>query len=265
MNKTWNIILTSLLVISMISLFVLHFEDAANLKRTSNQVTTLNQTISSLQIDLASGTSVTQATITATMTLLKAATVLINVTGTGFAASGSGFLVDNAGYIITNHHVIDGANAIDVTIADGTTFPATIADDDSVRDLALLKLNSTRTDFASLHFALSVPPAAGDQVLLAGFPLGLQLTGPVSFSRGIISAVRLFNGLNFIQTDAAINAGNSGGPLVNLAGQVDGVCTESIIDPNVQVAGLGLAVPIDDVLKFITSGHTPCASCHEVR
>jgi S1-C subfamily serine protease len=265
MNKRLNLIITSLLIVSIAGLFVLSFEDTAKIKHTDSQVTSISQAISSLESNLASGTSTNQTSVTATMTMLKASTVLINVSGTGFTAAGSGFLVDNSGYIITNQHVVEGANGIKVTLSDGTIFPATLVDNDSVRDLALLKLNSTRTDFPWLHFALSTQPSAGDQVLVAGFPLGLELTGPVSFSRGIISAVRVVNGLNFIQTDAAINAGNSGGPLVNLAGQVDGVCTESVTDPNIQVTGLGLAIPIADVLKFITSGHIACTSCHEVR
>ena len=271
MSKTWNLILTGLLVATTPALFVLRFEDSSRLKQTSSQVTSLNETIATLQSSVAilgvspTSTSVTQDTVTAVMTRVKAATVRIDVTGSGFIAEGSGFLIDTAGYVITNDHVVQGATEIHVTLADGTVYPAKVANGDPLRDLALLKLTSDRTDFPIIHFDLSGVPAAGDQVLTAGFPLGLELSGPLSFTRGIVSAVRVIANLNYIQTDAAINAGNSGGPLVNLAGQVVGVCTASVTDPNTQVVGIGLAIPIGDVLNFITSGKVACSSCHEIR
>ena len=270
-NKLFSIVTSGLLSVLLVVIFILHFADHSNLVKTTNQVSSLEKTIASLQAGLASldtsqaSSPVDQNAVSAVMTEVKASVVRINTTGTGFVGSGSGFLVDNAGYILTNNHVVDGANSINVSLSDNTSYLAQVMDTDASRDLALLKLESTRLDFSMLHFELSTPPQDGVQVLLAGFPLGLELSGPVSFSRGIISASRVIDGLNYIQTDAAINPGNSGGPLVDLAGKAVGVCTGKVTSQTDQVVGLGLAIPISDAFNFITQGHVPCNACHEIR
>jgi serine protease Do len=97
-----------------------------------------------------------------------------------------------------------------------------------------------------------------------GFPLGLELSGAASYSNGIVSALRTINGLQYIQTNAAMNAGNSGGPVIDMQGMLVGMVEGSVTDPNTTVEGLGLAIPVADVLKFIDSGRISCANCHYV-
>jgi serine protease Do len=270
MARIWNVVIAILLVVTSGAIFYVYYYSAGKLSQADTRINALNDKISTLQNDITSLTdnstevSVNQAFVSGIMTQIKDAVVRIDVSGTGFVGAGSGFLIDNAGFIITNQHVIDNAISIRATLDDGTSFTLKVLDIDSERDLALLKIESTRSDFPMMHFALSPEPAAGEQVLTAGFPLGLELGGPVSFTRGIISAVRDVNGLKYIQTDAAINSGNSGGPLVKVTGQVVGVCTANITGPNNEVVGLGLAVPISEVLDFITRGNVSCGSCHEL-
>jgi serine protease Do len=253
-----------------ITFSALHFLGLSRLNQASSQIDSLTRAVSTLQSEIdtmksdSPGSEIDQQAVTEMMSRIKNATVRIDVTGAGFVAAGSGFIIDNAGFIITNQHVIDLADAIQVTLSDGTSYSADVVDADATRDIALLKLQSGGLDFPVLHFLLSRDPLEGEEVITAGFPLGLELAGPVSFTRGIVSAFRLVDGANFIQTDAAINSGNSGGPLVNLSGLLVGICTANITDPNLQVVGMGLAVPVHDVLNFITRGTIACDSCHEV-
>jgi S1-C subfamily serine protease len=100
----------------------------------------------------------------------------------------------------------------------------------------------------------------GDLNLNNGFPLGSQLAGPASFTSGIVSTLSTISGLNYIQIDADINPGNSGGPLVDMQGMVVGICTAELAESNVQ--GIGLAIPIADVLQFVDSGRISCSNCH---
>ncbi|WP_297494261.1 trypsin-like peptidase domain-containing protein [Acidocella sp.] len=154
---------------------------------------------------------------------------------------GSGFVFDPAGYILTNNHVIDGASAVTVTFPDGAVYDATIAGRDKDADLAVLKIDAGhRLPF--LKFGDSGKMRVGDWVMAIGNPFGL----PGSTSAGIISALHRVIGDtsfdDFIQTDAAINRGNSGGPLFNLAGEVIGV-NSAIESPNGDSDGIGFAIP----------------------
>jgi S1-C subfamily serine protease len=137
-------------------------------------------------------------------------------------ALGSGFVIDPAGFIVTNDHVIDGAASVTVTFQDGTILPATVVGTDKDGDLAVLKVNAGKK-LPALSFGDSSKLRVGDWVLAIGNPYGLA----GSTSAGIISALHRDIGEDkfddFIQTDATINRGNSGGPLFNLAGQVIGV------------------------------------------
>lgn len=135
---------------------------------------------------------------------------------------GSGFIVDPAGVIITNWHVVDGADSVDVTLTDGRKFTTSDIKSDKNSDIAVLRV-VTSNPLPALQFGDSTQMEVGDRVLAVGAPFGL--TGSVT--HGIISAKgrSLENPRydDFLQTDAAVNPGNSGGPLVNLAGQVIGV------------------------------------------
>jgi serine protease Do len=156
---------------------------------------------------------------------------------------GSGFVIDPTGYIVTNNHVIEGASDIEVNFANGTKLRARLIGTDTKTDIALLKVEPKKP-LKFVKFGDSRKMRIGDWVMAIGNPFGLG--GSVSV--GIISARnRNINAGpydNFIQTDAAINRGNSGGPLFNMFGEVIGINT-AIISPSGGSIGIGFAVPTE--------------------
>ena len=163
-------------------------------------------------------------------------------------SAGSGFVIDPSGQIATNWHVVDGAFEILVTFADGTRAKAEVVNASPLVDLALLKVNVGHK-LAAAHWADSSKVQVGDPVLAIGNPLGVGM----SVSGGLVSALNR-NIMDtpyddFIQTDAAINHGNSGGPLFDMKGDVIGV-NSAIISPTSGNAGLGFSMPSDDA-RFI--------------
>ena len=156
-------------------------------------------------------------------------------------ALGSGFIIDPAGFIVTNNHVIEGADEITVTLSDGTSLKAKLVGRDERMDVAVLKVESD-TPLPSVPFADSDTSRVGDWVLAIGNPFGLG----GSVTAGIVSArgrdIRQGPYDDFIQTDAAINRGNSGGPLFNMDGQVIGINT-AIYSPSGGSIGIGFAIP----------------------
>jgi serine protease Do len=165
-------------------------------------------------------------------------------------SSGSGFVVSADGYILTNHHVIDGASRVRVLLLDGRSFDAEIVGSDRDTDVGVLKINATGLTPAALGSSDAV--RVGEWVLAIGNPLGAGLT--FSVTQGIVSAKgrgpldntdRNTRAIaDFIQTDAAINRGNSGGPLVNVRGEVIGI-NSAIASYTGFFAGYAFAVPID--------------------
>ena len=157
------------------------------------------------------------------------------------SALGSGFIVSKDGYIVTNHHVIDNAEEIMVGLNNSKKFEAKVIGFDKKTDLALLKIDADY-DLKYVEFGDSTNSRIGEWVIAVGNPFGLG--GSVSV--GIISAdgrdISSGNFDNFIQTDAAINKGNSGGPLFNVDGQVVGVAT-AIFSPSGGNVGIGFATP----------------------
>ena len=159
---------------------------------------------------------------------------------------GSGFVIDPSGYIATNKHVIDGADDITVSFQDGTSLPAKLVGVGSHIDLALLKVEPAKP-LRAVRWADSSHVHIGDQVLVIGNPLGIGET----VSSGIVSALNrdILMGPydDFIQTDAAINHGNSGGPLFNMRGETIGVNT-ALVSPSGAggSVGLGFAIPGND-------------------
>ena len=158
--------------------------------------------------------------------------------------SASGFIFDEAGYIMTNNHVVMGANEIEVTLTDGREFVATVVGQDPNTDIAVIKIKGH--DLPSLRLGDSDDLRVGDWAIAVGNPLELEGTVTV----GVISAkgradLNIRGGAplyqDFIQTDASINFGNSGGPLVNIEGEVIGV--NSAV--NAQADGIGFAIPIN--------------------
>lgn len=200
-----------------------------------------------------SGVAATSSTGTmvSAVKLVEPTVVRIDVSGSGFTASGSGFLIDARGYVMTNQHVIDQATQINVTIMDGSVFAAKVVGSDANRDLAMLKLNTNRTNFPVAILGSAADTYVGETVLAVGFPLGTELPGPATFTHGIVSAERTLQGLNYVQMDASINPGNSGGCLVNLNGQVLGITTAGIVPLRVDAEGIGLSIPVDEAKPFI--------------
>jgi serine protease DegS len=158
---------------------------------------------------------------------------------------GSGVIVDEAGHIVTNHHVIAGADTILVQLADGRVAPARLVGSDPDTDLAVLKIDLKSLPVAPL--GRSDQLRVGDVVLAIGNPLGLSQT----VTHGIVSAVsRAQLGIapleDFIQTDAPINRGNSGGALVDTGGDVVGINT-AMVAKSLGVEGIGFAIPVNMV------------------
>jgi serine protease Do len=163
--------------------------------------------------------------------------------------TGSGFIIDPSGFIATNDHVIEGASQITVTFSDGRSMPAKLVGTNSDIDIAVIRVD-TPHKLTTVAWGDSNKVQIGDPVIAIGNPLGIGM----SVSAGIVSALnRNINGSaidDYIQTDASINHGNSGGPLFNRAGKVIGMNT-AIISPTRGSAGLGFAQPSDDV-TFVT-------------
>ncbi|MEQ8397332.1 Do family serine endopeptidase [Thalassobaculum sp.] len=158
-------------------------------------------------------------------------------------ALGSGFVIDSSGYVVTNNHVIDGASEIKIRMADQQEYPATLVGTDPDTDLALLKVSAPKP-LPSVSFGQSSVLRVGDPVIAVGNPFGLGGT----VTSGIVSARgrSIDDGpyVDFIQTDASINRGNSGGPLFDTEGRVVGV-NSAILSPNGGSVGVGFAIPSD--------------------
>ncbi len=167
---------------------------------------------------------------------------------------GSGVIVDPSGQIVTNHHVIADADQIQVQLADGRVAEATVVGRDPDTDLALLRIDLP--DLPSIRLGRSDALAVGDIVLAIGNPIGLSQT----VTQGIVSATgRAQLGLatyeNFIQTDAPINVGNSGGALINSRGELVGINT-AVIAKTLGVEGIGFAIPVNLVRGVIDEINT---------
>ena len=168
--------------------------------------------------------------------------------------TGSGFFFDDQGHIVTNNHVVEGADEIEVILADGTRTPARVIGTDAYSDLAVLRAEGlAREQIKPLPLGTTRDLKVGMLVIAIGNPFGLDRT----MTTGIISALgRTLEREDqaalgeVIQTDAAINPGNSGGPLLNLRGEVIGVNT-AIQSPSGGSVGIGFAVPADTVARIV--------------
>ncbi|HMO37929.1 MAG TPA: trypsin-like peptidase domain-containing protein [Saprospiraceae bacterium] len=163
--------------------------------------------------------------------------------------TGSGFIWDKNGHIITNYHVIRGADRATVTLADRSTWQATLVGKAPEKDLAVLKIEAPREQLIPIPVGTSDDLRVGQNVYAIGNPFGLDQT----LTTGIVSAlgreIESVAGVpirDVIQTDAAINPGNSGGPLLNSAGRLIGVNT-AIYSPSGASAGIGFSIPVDAV------------------
>lgn len=167
-------------------------------------------------------------------------------------ASGSGVLISEDGYIVTNNHVVEGADEINVTLANKKTYKGTVVGRDPSSDLAVLKVEGK--SFPYLVYGNSDDTRLGQWVLAVGYPLNLDVT----VTAGIISAKARAIGINkgkspvesFIQTDAAVNPGNSGGALINTNGELIGI-NSAIASPTGSYAGYSYAIPVNIVKKIV--------------
>ena len=168
---------------------------------------------------------------------------------------GSGFLIDAAGHIITNAHVVDSASKTTVTFEDGTEAEGTILGVDTSTDVAVVKIDKVPTGVSPLPLGNSGGLTVGQEVVAIGNPYGYAgtaTTGIVSALERVIESPSGFTIQNAIQTDAAINQGNSGGPLFDRDGRVIGINSQ-IASKNGGNVGIGFAVPIDTVRPIVAS------------
>ena len=173
---------------------------------------------------------------------------------------GSGFIINEEGYILTNYHVVKGAQEISVTLSNDVTTTAQVVNYDENQDVAMIKITDESVEIpATVELGDSDALQPGEEVIAIGTPLSTELSSTVT--KGIISAtsrsVAVESGvtMNLIQTDAAINAGNSGGPLVNTKGEVVGINSSKISGEAVE--GIGFSIPINDIKDKIESLSKP--------
>ncbi len=167
--------------------------------------------------------------------------------------SGSGSIIDTKGNILTNHHVVANAQKLEVTLADGSKWPAILVGSDPDNDLAVIKIDALREKLKVVPMGDSKNLRIGQKVLAIGNPFGLQRT----LTTGIISSlgrtIRSEVGTmieDVIQTDAAINPGNSGGPLLNSDGEIIGI-NSAIISPSGGNVGIGFAIPVNTAKRVV--------------
>jgi S1-C subfamily serine protease len=167
--------------------------------------------------------------------------------------SGSGFLWDKEGHIVTNHHVVEGAQKVEVSFGDDVTAPATVVGSDPVNDLAVIKVDAVPAGIEPLALGDSEQLKVGQTAIVLGNPFGqfdrTMTVGIVSaLNRTLQTDTTVLRGV--IQTDAAINRGNSGGPLLDLQGRLIGV-NSAIYSPTGTSAGVGLAIPVEKVKRVV--------------
>jgi S1-C subfamily serine protease len=180
--------------------------------------------------------------------------VTIKVTTPQGQALGSGFVIDSEGHIVTNDHVVDGASSISVEFSDGSTYDAQLVGTDASTDIGVIKVNAPSSELTPLQLGDSSAVQVGDEVVAIGSPLGLDETvtsGIVSALNRTITSPNNFSINDAIQTDAAINHGNSGGPLLDLQGQVIGINSQIESDSGGN-DGIGFAVPSNTVQSVVS-------------
>ncbi|WP_020208314.1 S1C family serine protease [Gilvimarinus chinensis] len=169
------------------------------------------------------------------------------------SGAGTGFIWSEDGYVVTNYHVVEGAQQVQITLPDQSSWPAEVVGLAPDKDLAVLKIDAPKDKLHALPRGDSDQLAVGRKVLAIGNPFGLDATlttGVVSALGREIEAPNQRKIRNVIQTDAAINPGNSGGPLLNSAGELIGVNT-MIYSPSGASAGIGFAIPVNIVKEIV--------------
>jgi len=194
----------------------------------------------------------------------KVADGVVNVTSTAIQmdfffnafptqGSGSGSIIDTRGHILTNHHVVANAQKLEVTLADGSKWPAKLIGSDPDSDLAVIKIDAPNEKLKVIPIGDSKNLRIGQKVLAIGNPFGLERT----LTTGVISSLgrTIRSGVgtlmeDIIQTDAAINPGNSGGPLLNSEGEIIGI-NSAIVSPSGGSVGIGFAIPVNTAKRMV--------------
>jgi serine protease Do len=172
---------------------------------------------------------------------------------------GSGVIIDSKGIVLTNNHVVEGADSVTVSLADGREFQATEIKTDPASDLAVLRLKNAK-DLPAASLGNSDDLAIGDWVIAIGNPFGQENTVSAGIISGKGRSLSRVSRTDFLQTDAAINPGNSGGPLVNLEGEVVGINT-AIASNSGGYQGIGFAIPVNQA-KWVTRQLVDHGSVH---
>jgi putative serine protease PepD len=220
-----------------------------------------------------SGTSASSSSGLATSALYASASAgVVEITATGTSttqqnpfgqgssaqstATGSGFVVDSKGHIVTAAHVVDGASSVKVTFADGTTRTAAVVGKDDATDVAVLKVDPTGLTLHPLKLGSSASLNVGDAVLAIGSPFGYEESLSTGVASGLDRRIEAPNGFTIahaVQTDAAMNPGNSGGPILDSSGRVIGIADQiATSGSSEQSSGVGFAVPIDLISSELT-------------
>jgi putative serine protease PepD len=241
----------------------------------SNDAQATTTTLVPASSSATSDTSATSANANAIYDADSAGVVDITATGTGSSqpgpfgqgssqstATGSGFVVDGQGHIVTAAHVVDGATSIKVTFSDGVTRTATLAGKDDAIDVAVLKVDPSGLTLHPLKLDSSAALGVGDALVAIGSPFGYQESVSTGIVSGLDRTIQAPNGYmvaHAIQTDAALNPGNSGGPILDSSGRVIGIADQIATGGTEQSSGVGFAVPIDLVageLAQLEAGQT---------
>ena len=166
---------------------------------------------------------------------------------------GSGFIWDREGHIVSNFHVIQNASSIEVVMKDGTSYEATVVGADADNDVAVLKIKAPYEKLIPIPAGRSADLQVGQAVLAIGNPFGFDCSLSVGVVSSLGRSMKSITGItihDMIQTDAAINSGNSGGPLLDSGGRLIGICT-AIVTPSGGSVGLGFAIPADTVASSV--------------
>jgi len=167
--------------------------------------------------------------------------------------AGSGVIIDTKGHILTNHHVIRNSDKLEVTLSDGSRWPARLVGSDPGNDLAVLKIEAPGKKLTVIPMGDSSQLEVGQKVLAIGNPFGLGQTLTTGIISSLARSIRSESGIlinDVIQTDAAINPGNSGGPLLDSNGKIIGI-NSAIISPTGASVGIGFAVPINTAKRIL--------------
>lgn len=230
------------------------FEDkAAPGDRGSEDVTSTD----ALKTFSAASSSMTASEIykaySSSVVAIKTESTYANIFGqtSTYASSGTGFIITEDGYILTNNHVVSGANTVTVSLESGESYTAAVIGADETSDIAVLHIDAS--GLCAVNLGDSDNIIVGEDIVAVGNPLG-ELTN--TLTRGVVSALnRLINidgtPINMFQIDAAVNSGNSGGPVFDSTGRVIGIVTAKYSDSSVE--GLGFAIPINDALTVAQS------------